>query len=417
MKSLNQYILEQACNFRCGISLPFQKVKMNFCDIPNLYNYSVPEDTIDIWKTASGAISFNENEAIMGAIGESLERYSSAICDFELKEYNELKRENILPYSEFSLFSSEQYESEGFLWKKPDIKKQLYGKMYSLYDNNEIYIPQELIGLGSKVNPASLPSTSTGIAAYTSIYQAIYSALLELLERDALTVYWENSLGGREIKLDEKYLEQVKEKYGQVYCFDVTQDWNPFPVVMVCGYILSENKKIISMGVACRETYENAIEKAYIEWVQGCVFARFYNENNKKIKIDNQSDVVDFDLHAVYYTKYPKKWDDVPLIKDRIKYQYEEKNLNFKDKKVEKKIEFLLKVLKKENIRLYYKDLTSVDVKSIGVSVVRVVSPDLSIIHADENAPFLGGRTSDVKWRYKNLKQGKFPNDFPHPLG
>ena len=188
--------------------------------------------------------------------------------------------------------------------------------MYSLYDNKEIYIPQELIGLGSKVNPATLPSTSTGIAAHTSTYQAIYSALLELLERDALTVYWENSLGGREIKLDEKSLEQVKEKYGQVYCFDVTQDWNPFPVVMVCGYILAENKKIISMGVACRENYEKAIEKAYIEWVQGCVFARFYDENNKKIKIDNQSDVVNFDLHAVYYTKYPEKWDEVPLIKD-----------------------------------------------------------------------------------------------------
>jgi len=73
--------------------------------------------------------------------------------------------------------------------------------------------------------------------------------------------------------------------------------------------------------------------------------------------------------------------------------------------------------LKKENIRLFYKDLTTRDVRDTGVSVMRVISPDLSLIHGDENTPFLGGRTGDVQWRYKGLAAGRFPNTFPHPLG
>ena len=78
MKSINQILMEQCSNFRCGIILPFHKTNTNFCDIPNIYNYSIPEDSIEPWKTASGAISFDENQAIMGAIGEALERYAGA---------------------------------------------------------------------------------------------------------------------------------------------------------------------------------------------------------------------------------------------------------------------------------------------------------------------------------------------------
>ena len=75
--------------------------------------------------------------------------------------------------------------------------------------------------------------------------------------------------------------------------------------------------------------------------------------------------------------------------------------------------------LKKEGIRLFYRDLTLPDVKETGLTVVRVLSPELSLIHGDERSPFLGGRTNDVAWRYKDIfeDQVDFPNKFPHPLG
>ncbi len=302
MKTINQLLLEQCCNFRCGITLPYQRIPNNFCDISNVYNYSVPEDTIETWKTASGSLNFDENRAIMGAIGESLERYSAAVCQFSMKSYLDLKGgKRVLNYNDFSLFSDEQYNDSSFLWKKPkqeQQEQQFFGKVYSLYDNKEWYVPQELIGLGSRVQNACIPSTSTGIAAHTNKLEAINSALLEVLERDALTTYWLHSIGGREISLDEKYTNEVIAKNGKILCFDITQDWNPYPVVIVCGYLLANNKKRISMGVACRENYKKAIEKAYLEWIQGCVFAGYYDQYHNNIKLENYKDVNSFDLHA-----------------------------------------------------------------------------------------------------------------------
>ena len=418
MKTLNQLLLEQCCNFRCGVTLPFQKIPNNFCDISNVYNYSVPEDTVEKWKTASGSLNFDENKAIMGAIGESLERYSGAIYNFSLYEYSELKnKKNVLKYCDFSIFSDNQYSDDNFSWKRPKEEDYSFGKVYSLYDNKEWYVPQELIGLGSRTAKPCIPSTSTGIAAHTNKYEAIYSALLEVLERDALTTYWLHSIGGREIPLDEKYKEEVNNKHGQVFCFDITQSWNPFPVVIVCGYLLKNNKKRISLGVACRENYKKAIEKAYLEWVQGCIFAGYYSEYHKNLALNNICDVNSFDLHAVYYTLYPEKWDSVPLIKNKTSYHYTEKNESLINKDIKYKLNFLLKKLKKENIRLYYKDITSIDVKDVGVSVIRVLSPDLALLHGDENEKFLGGRTSDVNWRYCGLQVGEYPNNHPHPLG
>lgn len=417
MKSINQLLMEQCCNFRCGIVLPFQRIPNNFCDIQNVYNYSVPHDSIETWSTASGSLNFDENLAILGTIGEALERYSGAVCRFDIKSFNDVKEKRILDYDSFSLFSNEQYNDSAFIWKKPKDNEKYFGKVYSLYDNKEWFIPQELIGLGSRRECAFIPSTSTGIAAHTNKLEALNSALLEVLERDALTTYWLHSIGGREISIDKKYTEEVNRMNGQIFCFDITQDWNPYPVIMVCGYLLSNNKKRISMGVACRENYQKAIEKAYLEWIQGCIFAGYYDDKHKDISLDNFKDVTDFDLHAVYYTKHPEKWEKTPLIKYRKPYKYIEKNNHFKDKNIEYKLKYLLDKLKIANIRLFYKDITPIDVSEVGVSVVRVISPDLALLHADENELFLGGRTKDVKWRYNNLKSRDFPNNYPHPLG
>ena len=74
------------------------------------------------------------------------------------------------------------------------------------------------------------------------------------------------------------------------------------------------------------QNYKKAIEKAYLEWIQGCIFAGYYDDKHKDISLDNFKDVTDFDLHAVYYTKHPEKWEKTPLIKYRKPYKYIEKN-------------------------------------------------------------------------------------------
>ena len=81
----------------------------------------------------------------------------------------------------------------------------------------------------------------------------------------------------------------------------------------------------------------------------------------------------------------------------------------------------LVDALTAAGVRLYYRDLTTVDVNQLGITVVRVLSPDLTPIHHDHRWPFIGGRANDLQWRYPDGEERRgnraFPSPFPHALG
>lgn len=416
-KNLNQLVLEMATGHRCGVTLPFQNIETTSADIKGLFNISLPKDSVQSWDSASGGLNRDKNLAVIGAIAESMERYSASIMNFPVKKLSAIKDTAVLSYDQFSLFLDEQYNNPGFVWEKINPKEAFFGEVYSVYDNEKVWVPQELIGLGTKSDKALVPSTSTGLAAHFDKYAALLLGIQELLERDALTVYWLNSLGGREIALDKKYTAPVENKFGQIFCFDITQIWNPYPVVIICGHLNQRNKKRFSMGVACRATYEEAIEKAYLEWIQGAIFAGFYDIYHPELTLRVPDDLIDFDEHAVYYTLYPQEWGKIPLLRKKFPYQSEQKTIPQSLSRSEI-LRSLLSSLQVAGIKIFYRDITLPDVRQTGLTVVRALSPELSFIHGDERAPFLGGRTRDVAWRYPDLVgQAEFPNKYPHPLG
>lgn len=419
VKNLDQFLLSQLTGSRIGVTLPAQEVPRTMADMKKYHNVSVPEDVAAPWQTASGSMHADVNCAEAGAIGEALERYTAAVARFPIKSREEIGSLDgglVLP-EEFALYSDEQYSGEGFQWKKESLSETQFAEVYSLYDNSKHWVPQELVGLGSQVEPGTIISTSTGLAAHSDIGLAIMSALHEVLERDALATYWLNGLGGREIPLGDERLEEIKKKGGVAYCFDITQEWNPHPVVIVCGGVPLRGRMRYSMGVACRASYASAIEKAYSELLQGVVFTGFYSTENPELKLSSAKEATSFDLHAVYYTQNPGEWEHIPLIKDRSFHVARAKECYESDINIA--LEKILGSLKQAGIRLFYRNLTGSDVASGGVTVVRVMSPELALIHGDERAPFLGGRMRDTAWRYPNVEAAKilFPNPYPHPLG
>ncbi|RMD59986.1 hypothetical protein D6833_10630 [Candidatus Parcubacteria bacterium] len=417
-RSFRAYVVGKAAGFRCGMVLPYREVAASFADLSELHNIAVEEDSTQPWKSASGGIHWDRDRAVMAAIGEALERYAASAAVFPVRKLRDLKQNaRAIPHSEWSLFSDEQYSSAGFPWKRIDPEDAYFGEAYSLLTNERVWVPQELIGLGPRTGEALFPSTSTGVAAHFDVATALLLALQEVLERDALTVYWLNSLGGREMVLSEKYLAPVRARRGKVWCFDMTQDWNPHPVVAVCGYLPQRNKRRISLGAACRPTYKEAIEKAYLEWVQGVVFAGYYDVYHPDLRLEKREEVTDFDRHAVYYTLHPHRWEKVPLLRKRRPFRPSRSSF-CRSRTARECLPRLLASLQKAGIRVFYRDLTTPDVRDVGLTVVRVLSPELSLLHGDERVPFLGGRVRDVAWRYPDkVADVAFPNPNPHPLG
>ncbi len=87
--------------------------------------------------------------------------------------------------------------------------------------------------------------------------------------------------------------------------------------------------------------------------------------------------------------------------------------------RIRAELDSLTGALSDAGVRLLWRELTTPDLRQLGISVVRVLSPDLTPIHFDTDWPFLGGRAADVAWRYPELAAcaGPFPNPDPHPLG
>ena len=82
-------------------------------------------------------------------------------------------------------------------------------------------------------------------------------------------------------------------------------------------------------------------------------------------------------------------------------------------------LQHLVHHLQAQGVSTHYRELTPPDVAAAGLRVMRVISPALSPLHADERAPFLGGRFAELGWRYPQARRGiaQGLNPWPHPLG
>jgi ribosomal protein S12 methylthiotransferase accessory factor len=277
------------------------------------------------------------------------------------------------------------------------------GTAYRLADN------QPVAGFDDVLSLRAPGATSSGLAADPSPLRALLRAAQELIERDALMTTWLHGVAARRVDLPDALLEPVLRLAGTATAFNLTPAYSPHPVAAVAGCIPRRGRPRLSMGLACRSRWDDALAKAWLEWAQGVVFAGMRADEIGPL---SPKDVTDFDRHAVYYTVNPEQWDGLPLFggprTDRPP-----------DAEVVGAPTDELHALAHCGVELLYRDLTTVDAAHIGLRVVRVVAPDLTPIHADHNHPALNARSHDLHWRYPwaTPTATSFPNPMPHPLG
>ena len=76
------------------------------------------------------------------------------------------------------------------------------------------------------------------------------------------------------------------------------------------------------------------------------------------------------------------------------------------------------KALLDAGIRVYYREVSTIDAIQAGVRVVKALSPDMALIHSHDAWPFLHKVDGMVESRYPDRgAESQFPNLKPHPLG
>ena len=413
-KQLSSVLLQKAPGNRHGITLEPQQAKLSMSDVRNIIHIGVPGSISSPWRSASGGVGFNEESARLSAIGESIERYCATISQIPLKNTQHIPSEHKIEAQEWCLFTKEQRAAIDFPFASIYSADCLYTNAYNLQDNKEVWVPQPFITLRDDYETGI--ATSSGLAAAPTARKALLRAIQELIERDALMITWLHNVPARRIKIPGYLLAPIVQLKGEVWAFDLTPSYSPFPVIAVAGGIKKRGKMRYSLGVACREDWESALQKAYLEWNQGILFTGIYGDYVDVSNITDPKKIKSFDEHAIYFTLHPDEWLKLPMFKaiDTLHMISVAGSPMSTDQALRK----VKKELLKNNIRLYYRDLTTIDATQLGIRVVRASSPDLAQIFAHQEWPLIGKLSGALQSRYPWANNtDSFPNKMPHPLG
>lgn len=401
-------LLQHAVGYRHGLVPDVQVLPTARCEVRGVWHASVapaPESAAGAVGPPAGGVGWTAEAARDAAVGEALERYAGAVHPLAAVE----RAEPCLPLDRWSLFSDEQRARPDFPFAAAYTDGALT-QVRDLRTNRRWTVPRALVGLADPAGHGF--ATSSGLAAGPSRMQALLRATQEVVERDALMTIWNWSLPARRATLPDRYAARVGEVGGRVTVVDATPAYSPHPVAVVCGEVPRRGRRRVALGAACRATWAEALDKAFLEWAQGILFAGVWCSARPDLRFDHPGDVHTFEDHAAYYTAHPDRWDGVPLLAGAAGPP------SAPPPDGPPALADLAAGLGGAGVRLLYRDLTTPDVAQVGVAVVRVLSPDLTPIGCEHAWPSLGGRAGDVAWRYPGAEPaGPVPNPSPHPLG
>jgi ribosomal protein S12 methylthiotransferase accessory factor len=194
-------------------------------------------------KTAGKGMT--EAQARTGAVSEALERYCAIFQGHEARRaatFAELGNDAVHP-GQSMLFSRQQYQQRE-QWNRLDLpflrvpepfdeeQEIEWSPVWSLTEGSFKYLPTALCYFGYlQDEPEQLINDSNGNAAGNTIEEAILQGFLELVERDAVAIWWYNRLPRPGIDLEsfeEPYFRSLQQYYRSLdrecWVLDLTAD-------------------------------------------------------------------------------------------------------------------------------------------------------------------------------------------------
>lgn len=388
--------------------------------------------------------AFHDREAARAAaIGEAAERYCANWAD-----RSRLRRgsaESIarsgdcyLDPEDLILYSAAQYEVPGFPFlpfEPSTVVHWVQGR--NLTRDCPTWVPASVVYVNwYTAEYADDPPTNfmyyPGIAAGRSLDSAIVSGLEEIIERDATMIWWMNRqpLPALQLTADLADLWQGRPAdLGQIP--SVIQLDNEFGIPVAAGVLVNEQDQLLNIGFAARPTAENAARKAWTEaltlqdgsrdmrvpdgrlWT-AIADGHFKGDSLKPWRADN-----------AYVTEYRADYRDMNDLMCQQQFYLDPRAqlqaswcLTGASRAVasvpalpDRSLGSIRAAVEARGYEIIYVDVTTADVRSVGLSVVRVIVPGL-VPNAPAAFPFLGGRRVQdqavtLGWRSEPLDESQ----------
>lgn len=378
-----------------------------------------------------GTAFYDQEAARRAAIGEAVERYCGNFVPRGLvvASWLELTRagEAAIDPEELALYSDRQYQTRGFPFRpfRRDLAVHwVLGRQ--LATGNPAWVPASLVypnffttmqGSVPRLHFVNL----SGLAAGVDREDAERSAIEELIERDAATIWWISGSPCRPLDLasDPRVvaaLEPLDLDDPAPLRFQLTALPNTFGVPVVAALLRDPKENLVTLGVASRPEPVSAALKAIAEaihlrsyshellapdgriWAlmeEGVLDRRVYKPHRADRRYCDDyrpdfRDVVDLGCHSQLYLdprmqahldRFDGSWEMQPLASVPAFSAAERVDLR----------QTLLTRLAARGVIAYSVDCTTPEVADAGLAVVRVVATHM-IGNAPAAFPLLGGR-------------------------
>ncbi|MFZ3590458.1 YcaO-like family protein [Bacillus sp. DJP31] len=368
---------------------------------------------------AEGGRSLYPDQARVGALFESFERYCLSIYKIErliYSSFNQLTQSGVIVEDPMKFVSSEQSGREELREEK-----MMWTSAWSIRYGKEILIPAQCVYLPYQFQqgePVLRDPLTTGAAAGLTLGKAILRGLLEVIERDSTMIVHYRKIKCQEIDLSQvsgtlKSLIDSLKRYNLEYkIYDYSLDI-PVPVV-VCKIIdRSGVGPTCTVGAKASFSQESAILGAILEAGSLRLGIRGVMEEARKESLIALNDYSKLDTA----NRRSFLWSQ-PEMLHHLDYQDDsnEKSIKFKewDEMNEERLKELINVVLEKGGDIIIKDVTTYDIGSYGVKVVKVIVPGLQPMHLFEPECSFSNRILEFGGERMNPDS---LNMIPHPFG
>jgi ribosomal protein S12 methylthiotransferase accessory factor len=343
-----------------------------------------------------GGAGRTRGEAAAAAVGEAVERYSATFVPEErlvVAPARELP--GAVEPERFALFSERQLAAPGFRFRpfsEDTVVAWVEGR--ELPSGRPAYLPAELVFLGPAGIPGDRPvayATSSGLACGENMDDTLLRGLCEVLERDAFMIVWANrlSLPVLEESRFDPWEASLLACAGLQHAAVDLSVFHRFPVVLGVVRAPAPFPGAVGVGAAAAPTLERAWWKALseafacraagakLELLEGCATpadpVATFEDHIRRYAAHELAPATAF-LDA---SNDVTSAEAVPALEGDTAAEW---------------VAALCRRVCEAGSTAYAVDVTAPDVASLGLTVTRVIAPELCRLDVPHDARFLGGR-------------------------
>ncbi len=267
-----------------------------------------------------------------------------------------------------------------------------WAKGWSLVDRRERYVPAVMSHLYFRPAPEEnfWQMISTGVAAHVTLEAALVSAICEVIERDSIALTWLARLPLPRIDLPmtppvdlANNIDRLSRSLIRHDCFDATTDVG---IPTVYAVQTMDHHPFLSQYVNCATEFDAA--RAYAKTIREAAPARTVFEDG----YDHAAEVEDFaSLHdgAAYLGKPEHRHEFDFLLRSPHRRALGDIGVAAPEGNAER-LKFLVERLGGMGMDIIALDVTTRELRELGIWVVRAVIPGLMPMTSTQSGRFLG---------------------------